>query len=263
MTCSFEDCDAKAECKGMCMRHYARVTTATRRGGYKQVGDFCNKGHKIEGENAQFYLNHGVQRVRCKECNSRPPAKKINIGDECHKGHIIAGANLARVKRDGKEFFRCRECMNQKYRDRRERAKQNGDIDIIREYDARRRREWREKNRPSEEAKEITRIDKLLSSEVKKGVATFNSLKYLKLGKRAAQASDALEKAFDRDRAKCYSNPGPYIDYEEGQEPRSIDAYRLCEGCPLMVECGRFAAAYRPPIGVWAGEVWVDGKVRK
>jgi hypothetical protein len=37
----------------------------------------------------------------------------------------------------------------------------------------------------------------------------------------------------------------------------------LCEGCPLLVECGRFAAAYRPPLGVWAGEVWVDGKIRK
>jgi hypothetical protein len=109
----------------------------------------------------------------------------------------------------------------------------------------------------------LKRADKLLESEVKKGSATFNSLKYLKLGKRASQASQALEDAFDRARAKCYSNPGPYMDYEEGEDPRPIDAYRLCEGCPLMVECGRFAAAYRPPIGVWAGEVWVDGKVKK
>ena len=244
------------------MRHYARVATATRRGGYKQVGDFCSKGHKIEGDNAQFYLNHGIQRVRCHLCN-QAPAQKINIGDECSKGHIIAGDNLMRIKKDGKEFFRCRECANESNRRRRERAKQNGDIDAIREYDARRRRAWHEKNKPSEYARELQRADKLLASEVKKGVATFNSLKYLKLGKRAAQASQALEDAFDRARAKCYSNPGPYIDYDEGQDPRPIDAYRLCEGCPLMVECGRFAAAYRPPIGVWAGEVWVDGKVVK
>jgi hypothetical protein len=262
MSCSFEDCQDDAKVKGMCTRCYARVTTAERRGGYKQVGDFCKKGHKIEGDNAQFYMNHGVERVRCAECN-KTPATRVSIGDKCKYGHIVAGENLSRIKRDGKEFFRCRECSNERHRERRRRAVENGTIDIIREYEAQRKRESAERRRPSEYAKSLKRADKLLASEVKKGSATFNSLKYLKLGKRASQASQALEDAFDRARAKCYSNPAPYIDYDEGEDPRPIDAYRLCEGCPLMVECGRFAAAYRPPIGVWAGEVWVDGKVKK
>ena len=141
--------------------------------------------------------------------------------------------------------------------------KETGEIYAIREYDKMRRRAWMEKNKPSEYAKELEREDKLLANEVKKGSATFNSLNYLKLSKRAGQASQALEDAFDRARAKCYGNPRRYMDYEEGREPSAIDAYKLCEGCPLMVECGRFAAAYRPPLGVWAGEVWVDGKVKK
>lgn len=262
MTCSFENCQDAVKYKGMCGRHYARVTTATRRGGYLKVGDFCKKGHKLEGENAQFYMNHGVERVRCKVCNTAPQ-NKVKIGDSCKYGHKIAGENLARIKRDGKEYFRCRECMNARYRERRERAKENGEIDLLREYEARRRREWKMRTRPDEFERESRNADKLLKKEIREGSATFNSLKYLKLGKRASIASKALEDAYDRARAKCYSNPAPYIDYDEGREPRDIEAYKLCEGCPLMVECGRFAAAYKPPIGVWAGEVWVDGKVRR
>lgn len=262
MTCSVEDCFDDAKVKGMCDRCYARVSMAKRRGGYKKVGDFCDKGHKIEGENAQFYLNHGVERVRCRECNCAPK-NKIQIGDTCKKGHKIEGENLVRKKKDGQEVFRCRECSNIAARARRERAVQSGDIYAIRERDAERRRAWRLRQTPDLVEREIKENDRQLLSEVKKGSATFNSLKYLKLSKRAGQASQALEDAFDRARAKCYANPGPYIDYEEGEEPRQIDAYRLCEGCPLLVECGRFAAAYHPPIGVWAGEVYVDGKVKK
>jgi hypothetical protein len=120
-----------------------------------------------------------------------------------------------------------------------------------------------EKNHPEKYRKELERYDELLTQEVRKGSATYNSLKYLKLGRRAGQASQALEEAFERARAKCYGDPARYMDYEEGCEPIAIDAYRLCEGCPLLAECGRFAAAYRPPMGVWAGEVWIDGKVKR
>jgi len=29
----------------------------------------------------------------------------------------------------------------------------------------------------------------------------------------------------------------------------------------MLVECARFANAYRPPVGVWGGQVWRNGKV--
>jgi hypothetical protein len=262
MKCSFDNCHEEPKIKGMCKRHYNRIIMAERRGGYKKVGDFCKNGHKIEGDNAQFYMNHGTERVRCRVCN-QVPAVRVKIGDSCKHGHIIAGSNLVRSMRDGKEFYRCRECVNTTQRNRRQRAIENGTIDELREREAFRKRMYVQKNRPDEYQKELARSDKLLTDEVRKGSATFNSLKYLKLGRRAGQASQALEEAFERARAKCYSNPGPYIDYEYGDEPSQAEAYKLCEDCPLMVECGRFAAAYRPPIGVWAGEVWIDGKIKK
>lgn len=34
------------------------------------------------------------------------------------------------------------------------------------------------------------------------------------------------------------------------------DATRVCAGCPVIDECAAFAAAIRPPYGVWAGRVW-------
>lgn len=266
MVCSVEGCEEPKKYKGMCKRHYSKDYAAKRRGGYVKVGDFCKKGHKIEDSNAQFYMNHGVERVRCRLCNEKAN-NTLKIGDTCKWGHVVAGDNLMRIKKDGFEFFRCRKCNSRSNSTRLQRAIANGTVDEYRRKENERARQRRLKRQLNSEhngeLKEIKDIDRLLSKEVKAGSATFNSLKYLKLGKRAGQASQALEAAFDNARAKCYANPGPYIDYEDGQEPRPIDAYRLCEGCPLLVECGRFAAAYHPPVGVWGGEVYVGGKVVK
>lgn len=91
---------------------------------------------------------------------------------------------------------------------------------------------------------------------------SYGGLNYLKLNKRQRLAWQPLEKAFDNERGLCYKNPGPYIDYEDGDEPHSSTAYALCYGCPMLVECGRFANAYKPVVGVWAGQVWINGKVK-
>tara|TARA_R110000772_G_scaffold133179_1_gene241589 strand:- start:179 stop:559 length:381 start_codon:yes stop_codon:yes gene_type:complete len=89
-----------------------------------------------------------------------------------------------------------------------------------------------------------------------------NALKYLLLTKRAERAVDPLQKKLADNKALCEDNPGPYIDYAEGQEPSADEAYRLCRGCPVLLECARFAIAYAPPVGVWGGEVYIDGKTQ-
>lgn len=88
----------------------------------------------------------------------------------------------------------------------------------------------------------------------------YSQLNYLKLTRRAQRALIPLEAKYDEERSTCYANPGPWIDYDEDNPPTRREAYDMCNDCPMLVECGRFAAALKPYIGVWAGEVWQDGK---
>jgi hypothetical protein len=108
---------------------------------------------------------------------------------------------------------------------------------------------WEEKN------------DKALQRDITKGSGNFPSLNYLKLTKRQQVAMTPLEIALDSKVPLCQNNPKDYVDYHEDYEPTPEIAYKMCRGCPMLVECARFANAYRPPVGVWGGQVWRDGKV--
>jgi len=108
---------------------------------------------------------------------------------------------------------------------------------------------WEEKN------------DKALQRDIKKGSGNFPSLNYLKLTKRQQMAMTPLEMSLDNDVPNCQNRSDLYIDYHEDYEPTPQKAYEMCRNCPMLVECARFANAYRPPIGVWGGQVWRDGKV--
>ena len=110
---------------------------------------------------------------------------------------------------------------------------------------------WEEKN------------DKALRRDIAKGGGNFPSLNYLKLTKRQQLASTPLERKLDSDKPNCEGRSAEFIDYDEADEPLSEVAYRMCDGCPMLVECARFANAYRPPVGVWGGQVWRNGKVVK
>lgn len=158
-------------------------------GGDVQLGDFCDRGHKIVGKNMHVYTVDGVSYLECAHCSSATPQLGATLSDE-------------------------------------------------ERYDG------------------ITSLDGIAGS-------SYAGLKYLKLNKRAQRAWEPLEKAFDRTRSLCHKKPEAYIDYDEEHPPTPAEAYMLCEGCPMLVECGRFANAYKPVIGVWGGEVWENGKVVK
>jgi hypothetical protein len=113
----------------------------------------------------------------------------------------------------------------------------------------------------SESQKRADRYDKILAVEVTQTKGSYTGLNYLKLGKRAQRAWEPLAEKFEQTRGLCYRNPAPYIDYEEENTPSPNQAFQLCKGCPMLVECARFASAYKPVIGVWGGEVWENGKV--
>jgi hypothetical protein len=87
------------------------------------------------------------------------------------------------------------------------------------------------------------------------------ALSYLTLNARSNRANNALWKAYRANDPKCLNREDIYVDYKEEDTPTPEQAYRMCEGCPVLVECGRFANAYRPPVGVWAGQVWSDGEI--
>lgn len=87
-----------------------------------------------------------------------------------------------------------------------------------------------------------------------------NALNYMRLGKRADQAAQALQKQLDGNEPNCVGKPGAFVDYPEDDPPTPTEAYVLCKACPVLFECARFASAYKPTFGVWGGEVYVDGK---
>lgn len=105
------------------------------------------------------------------------------------------------------------------------------------------------------------RNDKTLRAEIERGATSFPSLNYLKLTKRQQIAMAPLEEALDSLQPNCKNRSAEFVDYHEDYEPTPERAYEMCRSCPMLVQCGRFANAYRPPVGVWAGQVWRDGKV--
>jgi hypothetical protein len=84
---------------------------------------------------------------------------------------------------------------------------------------------------------------------------------YLMLNARANRANNALWKAYKSNTPKCDGREADFIDYDEDNIPTPDDAYMMCEGCPVLVECARMANAYKPPVGVWGGNVWKDGEI--
>ena len=213
-----------------------------------QVGDTCKKGHKIEGDNVQPYTNQGRPHVRCAICNQPPKNKPRQRGDICKNGHIIDGDNYAEKMAFGKLQVFCKECQRENVR----RYAQNQtlkDGKIVRSSSNREKNERQAQRRAAERADELIQAGK-----------EDNALKYLLLNKRAERASIALHKKMEHTEPNCIDNPRPYTDYPEDDPPTKLQAYLMCQDCPVMVECARFATAYRPAIGVWGGEVYSDGK---
>lgn len=183
-----------------------------------------------------------------------PQGKKVELGDFCEKGHKIEGDNvyLQKRKTDG-HTLRCRECQRAKDRERNARYHRT-EAGMA----ANRRASLKLKDKTRAE-----RYDRILSSEVEGTQGKYTGLNYLKLNKRSQRAWEPLEAKFDQTVSRCYKNPEQYIDYDEGAPPTKREAYEMCAGCPMLVECARFAAAYKPIIGVWGGERYESGVVVK
>ena len=232
-----------------------------------QIGDLCKNGHIIDGDNVQEYLNRGRPHVRCRVCNVTPVPRK-RVGDKCKNGHVIDGDNILVRKMRGTESISCKECQreasrryrksdkfinNPKYVKSAENAKK-----IQREIDAGMRGRagvpFATMMRKAEE------IDKRILKDPRNESIPL-ALAQVDLDKRSKDALGALMGKYLDEQSKCYDNPGPYMDYEV--EPSVEQAYQLCKGCAMLVECGRFANANGPEQGVWGGEVWKSGRVKK
>jgi hypothetical protein len=216
-----------------------------------EIGDSCKRGHEITGDNIQYYINQGMQRVRCAQCNQPPrnvtPAKKP--GDVCKRGHLIEGDNLG-VKNSGNrvQYF-CKECRRESVRSYHKRK--TGQFDSLEQ-------ERLDRNRQRAQAQAARRAADRADELIESGKEE-KALNYLQMSKRAERASVALQKAMLKNKAKCADNPGPYIDYDEEDPPSKNRAYLMCVDCPVLVECARFASASKPAIGVWGGEVYYEG----
>lgn len=253
--CKEPGCERDGRSTGQCKVHYNRDHKRAVRGKIIEVGDFCKKGHKIAEDNAQFYLNHGIQRVRCKTCN-QTPTNRFVIGSVCKQGHVIEGENAFRQMREGREYLRCRICEDtrSKINNARYKLTENG-------MQARIRADARAAMKKREGQEQSIRSDERLKSEAVSTAGKFTSLNYLRLTKRAARAHLPLELAYDKVKSRCYKNPTDYIDYDEEKPPSKQAAERMCHGCDMLIECARFANAYQPVVGVWGGQVYSNGRV--
>ena len=207
-----------------------------------QIGDLCKRGHRIEGDNVQYYRNRGVPHVRCAQCNKPPRQKSKKRGDECKHGHLLDGPNYGERMVNGKTQVFCRACHRQSVR-------KNAGLEPIPTANDVERAEHRAYRKASDRADGL----------IEKGKVD-NALNYMRLGKRADRAAEALHQKLDAVEPNCAENPGPYIDYPEDNPPTPMEAYVMCQGCPVLLECARFATAYKPMVGVWGGELYIDGK---
>lgn len=62
-------------------------------------------------------------------------------------------------------------------------------------------------------------------------------------------------------KAPCRDNPGPWMEWDDPQEPQVYEAQMACIDCPFMAVCRDRARLERPEHGVHAGEVWSGGKI--
>lgn len=88
----------------------------------------------------------------------------------------------------------------------------------------------------------------------------------------AREVWDRFQFALDETRTPCHNDPEAYTEYDdpryaddrrENSMPTPVEAALLCRECPLAALCAEFAAAEKPDWGVYAGKVYVGGKVQK
>lgn len=96
------------------------------------------------------------------------------------------------------------------------------------------------------------------------------------LYKVKAEAQDSWQEfqvALDATRTPCFNNEAyteftdpRYSDEENAglaPMPTAAEAEAMCAACPLAAMCKGFAEREKPDWGVYAGTVWIGGKVRK
>lgn len=65
----------------------------------------------------------------------------------------------------------------------------------------------------------------------------------------------------DQQTAPCRDNPDPWMGWDDPDEQRVFEAQVSCAACPFLVVCRDRARLERPEYGVFAGEVWLGGKI--
>lgn len=182
--------------------------------------------------------------------------RKIQLGDICKAGHVIIGDNAQHYLNNGAPSIRCTTCVVSKLH-RTPRMKV-GDI-------CAKGHEVSGENiyiQPHKDGEGRIRCRTCRNNWYKE--RRENKVKVERKIKVAFPvALEAIHNKMESTDPKCLNNSYRYVDYNEDFPPTADLAQALCSGCPVLDECKVYAYAQKPYMGVWAGEVWQSGKVRK
>lgn len=156
-----------------------------------------------------------------------------HFGDRtaCSRGHEYVTGSFS-WKIDNKRGTPIRICLICKAaRARAERANMTPEArDRMREVNAR----WNRDKRAAKKLGITVKEYRLRIGDV--DIAKKNPLDYLRSTTEQGQAQDAVDYAVDqRGRPKCEKNPDAY--FGDDIPPSNEQAAKMCEGCPIMVEC--------------------------
>lgn len=173
--------------------------------------------------------------------------------DACGRGHKYVDGSWSYQKKDGYDIRRCLVCQRARV------EKQKTDP----EWAARRREQNRIQAIITREAKSlgITNAEyrKLMGNNIgkKDPLASF-----MVTGPEAAAQDRVNQAVDDKGRPKCESDPDAYF-YDDYSAVSDKDVAKLCEGCPIIVECLARMKFSPPSTGVMVagGRMFVDGKL--
>lgn len=199
------------------------------------------------------------------------PLPALVLGGICRNGHVLEDRNVVwRKAGNGGRYIRCGEC---------ERLRAKANKNRKRETPEQKAERWRSYSQKLKRARLAARIqaeeqeDHVVAKWLKQQQAVSAPWNQLALRGDAQVSLQELNEAMELGRTPCFKRPEEFIDFADprfpeeseglAEVPSTATVEALCSGCPVWDLCQNYAETAKPDFGVYAGKVYVGGKVYK